>query len=31
MWQADHTLLVLWLLHEAGQTAWPYLRACEDD
>jgi putative transposase len=31
IWQADHTLLNLWLLDEAGQPARPWLTVIEDD
>jgi putative transposase len=31
IWQADHTLLDIWLLNEDGQTAKPWLTVIEDD
>ena len=31
IWQADHTLLDIWLLDEDGQPARPWLTAIEDD
>ncbi len=31
MWQADHTLLDVWLLDEAGKPAKPWLTVIEDD
>jgi putative transposase len=31
MWQADHTLLPIWLLDEHGKTAKPWLTAILDD
>jgi putative transposase len=31
MWQADHTLLDVWLLDEAGKPARPWLTVIEDD
>jgi putative transposase len=31
MWQADHTLLDVWLLDEEGKPTKPYLAAIEDD
>lgn len=31
IWQADHTLLDIWLLNEAGQPTRPWLTVIEDD
>lgn len=31
IWQADHTMLDIWLLNEDGQVAKPWLTAIEDD
>jgi putative transposase len=31
IWQADHTMLDIWLLNEKGETAKPWLTVIEDD